>query len=180
MRSLRIVIAGSMAVVGAVAALLLRRRRGARPAAPDAPSFESRFRVHASLEAVARFHADPRALKLLTPSPMSVHRMDPMGEASVSEFTIWAGPVPIRWQAVHSAVDGVRGFTDTQERGPMARWVHRHEFTSLGPALTEVHDRIWYRHPPGWRGVLTRALFSTLPLRVLFLYRAQATRRALR
>jgi uncharacterized protein len=86
--------------------------------------------------------------------------------------------VPIHWEAVHSDLDGMRGFTDTQERGPMVRWVHRHEFNSLGPALTEVHDCVWYRHPPGWRGLLTRMLFSTLPLRVLFFYRAWATRRA--
>lgn len=175
MRSTRALLAGIGAIVVAVVALLLRRRR---PAPADAPSFESRFTVPASLEAVARFHADPRALTRLTPTPMRVHRMDPMGEGSVSNFTMWVGPIPIHWEAVHSDLDGVRGFTDTQERGPMARWVHRHEFNSLGPALTEVHDRVWYRHPPRWRGLLTRMLFSTLPLRVLFFYRAWATRRA--
>jgi len=165
----------AVAVAGAIAVVLRRR-----PAAPaETPSFESRFLVRAPLEAVARFHSDPSALRRLTPVPLQVHRLDPMGEASVSEFTLWT-PVPIRWQAVHSAVDLLKGFTDTQERGPMRRWVHRHEFRSMAPAVTEVHDRIWYRHPPGWRGVLTRLLFSTLPLRGLFVYRAWATRRALR
>ena len=176
MRSARTLLAGVGAIGVAVAALLLRRRQ---VSPPDAPSFESRFTVRASLESVARFHSDPRALRRLTPSPMQVHRLDPMGEGSVSEFTMWVGPVPIRWRAVHTALDGLRGFTDTQERGPMARWVHRHEFRSLGPALAEVHDRIWYRHPSGWRGVLTRTLFSPLPLWGLFRYRAWATRRAL-
>ncbi|MBT5773452.1 MAG: hypothetical protein HOH95_03650 [Dehalococcoidia bacterium] len=177
MRSARALFAGVVAIGVAAVALLLRRQRVL--AAPDAPSFESRFSVRASLEAVARFHSDPSALRRLTPAPMQVHRLDPMAEGSVSEFTMWMGPVPIRWQAVHSALDGLVGFTDTQERGPMARWIHRHEFSSLGPVLTEVHDRIWYRHPPRWRGVLTRMVFSTLPLRVLFRYRAWATRRAL-
>ena len=179
MRSARTLLAAIAAIGVAILGLLLRRH-GATPEVPGAPSFESRFTVRASLEAVARFHSDPSALKQLTPTPMQVHRMDPMAEGSVSEFTMWVGPVPIRWQAMHSALDGLVGFTDTQERGPMTRWVHRHEFTSLGPALTEVSDRIWYRHPPRWRGVLTRLVFSTLPLRVLFRYRAWATRRALR
>jgi len=58
----------------------------------------SRFAVRASLEAVALFHADPRALRRLAPSPMQVQRLDPKG-GSVSEFTMWAGPVPIRWRA---------------------------------------------------------------------------------
>jgi ligand-binding SRPBCC domain-containing protein len=146
------------------------------------PSFVSRFVVPASLEAVARFHADPKALTKLTPPPtlMRVHRMDPLGEGSVSEFTMWVGPIPIRWRAVHSGFKALKGFTDTQELGPMARWIHRHSYRAVGDGQTEVLDQIWYEHPSGLRGILTRALFSKLPLKALFAYRAVATRRALR
>jgi ligand-binding SRPBCC domain-containing protein len=172
----RAVLGVGIAAAAVVAGVLERRRRGL-----GEPSFSSRFVVDAPVEAVARFHADPRALMRLTPPPtlMRVHRMDPLGEGSVSEFTMWVGPVPIRWRAVHSAVRHLEGFTDTQELGPMARWVHRHAFRPLSDGRTEVTDRIWYTHPSGWRGGLTRLLFSTAPLRALFLYRAWVTRRAL-
>ena len=177
MRAREIAIAGGLAALGAVAATLARRRGDL-----GEPSFRSSFVVRAPLEAVARFHSDPQALTRLTPPPtlMRVHRMDPLGEGSVSEFTMWIGPIPIRWRAVHSAIDHLKGFTDTQELGPMARWVHRHSYRALDGGRTEVTDQIWYQHPSGWRGLLTPLLFSALPLRALFGYRAWATRRALR
>lgn len=176
MRPREIVVATGLAAAGTVAAAVLKRRRSL-----GEPSFVSRFVVPASLEAVARFHADPKALTKLTPPPtvMRVHRMDPLGEGSVSEFTMWVGPIPIRWRAVHSGFKALKGFTDTQELGPMARWIHRHSYRALGDGQTEVLDQIWYDHPSGWRGILTRGLFSTLPLKALFAYRAIATRRAL-
>ena len=176
MRAREIAVAGGLAVAGAAAALVAKRRRDL-----GEPSFVSRFVVPASLEAVARFHSDPKALTKLTPPPtvMRVHRMDPLGEGSVSEFTMWVGPIPIRWRAVHSGFQALKGFTDTQERGPMARWIHRHSYRALDDGGTEVLDRIWYQHPAGWRGILTRALFSTLPLKLLFGYRAWVTRRTL-
>jgi ligand-binding SRPBCC domain-containing protein len=176
MRTSEIVAAAGLAAVGVVVAAVTKRRRSL-----GEPSFTSRFVVPATLEAVARFHADPRALTRLTPPPtvMRVHRLDPLGEGSVSEFTMWVGPIPIRWRAVHSGFKALKGFTDTQELGPMARWIHRHSYRALGDGNTEVTDQIWYEHPAGWRGILTRALFSKLPLKALFAYRAIATRRAL-
>ena len=176
MRVRDLAVAGGLTALGIAAAAVTRRRRGL-----GAPSFSSRFEVRAPLEAVARFHADPRALTRLTPPPtlMRVHRMDPLGEGSVSEFTMWLGPIPIRWRAVHSSYKALKGFTDTQERGPMARWVHRHAYRALTDNRTEVTDQIWYQHPAGWRGIPTRLLFSKLPLLLLFRYRAWATRRAL-
>src|SRR5512141_1391989 len=95
--------------------------------------FEYSFTVDAPVEAVAEFHRDTRALKRLTPPPVWVQlqRVDPLAEGSVSEFTLWFGPLPVRWQALHSNVDRLRGFTDTQARGPMRQWRHRHRFTPL-------------------------------------------------
>ena len=78
-----IAITGAVAAAGAMAATALRRRRSL-----GEPSFVSRFVVPASLEAVARFHADPKG------------RDDPQGDDSFSkaviaavqqEGTCWAG-----------------------------------------------------------------------------------------
>jgi ligand-binding SRPBCC domain-containing protein len=142
--------------------------------------FEYHFTVRAPLTAVAAFHHDTSALRRLTPPPVFVqlHRVEPLAEGSVSEFTLWFGPLPVRWTAVHSRV-GAHGFTDTQTAGPLKHWQHTHRFTALDSARTRVDERIDYAHYPGPRGLLSRLLFSRLALRLLFTYRALATRRAL-
>ncbi len=137
--------------------------------------FEHRFLVAAPVEAVAAFHGDPSALRLLTPPPMwvVVHRGGPLAEGLIAEFTLWLGPFPIRWRARHEQV-GPTGFVDVQEEGPMRAWRHEHRFVPVEGG-TEVVDRIEYVHPPG--SVFTRVLFSRLALRGLFFYRALITQR---
>jgi len=143
-------------------------------------TYTAAFTVEAPIEAVAEFHRDTRALKKLSPPPMVVqlHRVDPMAEGSVSEFTLWLGPIPIHWRAVHSQV-GPTGFTDTQERGPLAFWRHTHRFLALTDGETQVQDRIEYQYHAGIKGILSRLLFSKPGLTALFTYRKWATRRAL-
>ena len=55
---------------------------------------------------------------------------------------------PIRWRAVHSGVKRLKGFTDTAERGPMARWIHRHAYRALTPDRTEVSESDLVSAPP--------------------------------
>jgi ligand-binding SRPBCC domain-containing protein len=145
------------------------------------PIFETTFTVNAPLEAVAAFHADTSALKILNPPFVFVqlHRVDPMAEGSISEFTLWMGPLPIRWRAVHSGV-GPNGFTDTLEDGPMASWRHTHKFVEIDGETTQIHEHIEYEYPAGWRGLASRILFGPLGLTALFAYRKWATRRNLR
>lgn len=144
------------------------------------PTFNSTFTVNAPLEKVQSFHRDTNALKKLNPPPVLVqlHRVDPMAEGSVSEFTLWMGPLPLRWRAIHSLVSD-HGFTDTQESGPMAHWQHTHRFEALDEKTTQVHDHVEYQYKPGWRGLITRFLFGPLPLKALFSYRKWATRRVI-
>lgn len=147
---------------------------------PGPPSFARRFVVDAPVDAVAGFHEGPDALARLQP-PLSgtrFHRVDPLAEGSVTEFTMGPAPVGIRWRAVHRDVQPGVGFTDVQAVGPMRSWIHRHEYRALGPERTEVSDRIWYEHQRGPRGLPTRLLFNGRALGVLFHYRAFSTRRA--
>ena len=139
--------------------------------------FTYTFTVDASLNAVTAFHADTRVLKRLNPPLIFVqlHRVDPMAEGSISEFTLWIGPMPIRWRAVHSNV-GPQGFTDTQEMGPLASWKHTHHFESIDEDTTQIHEQIVYEYPSGWRGLLARTLFGRLGLSALFAYRKWVTR----
>ena len=142
-------------------------------------TFNYTFTVDAPLTSVTEFHRDTSALKKLSPGPMQLHRADPMGEGSISEFTLWLGPIPVRWRAVHTNVNE-NGFTDTQESGPMEFWVHTHRFKAIDESKTRIHEHIEYRHPKGPRGLFTHLLFGGLGLKILFTYRQWATKKALR
>ncbi|MFK7805524.1 MAG: hypothetical protein AB8G95_28100 [Anaerolineae bacterium] len=141
------------------------------------PIFNFSFTVDAPLQAVADFHSDTSALKKLTPPPMivQIHDIEPMAEGSVSRFTLWAGPLPIRWKAVHSNVS-INGFTDTQEEGPAKKWAHTHTFTQINDSQTQVNEHIDYEHGTGFWGVMTRLLFAKPNLQVMFTYRKMITR----
>ena len=145
------------------------------------PIFDYRFTVPASLAAVRDFHRDTSALKTLTPPPtiVQLHSLEPLAEGSVSRFTLWVGPLPLKWKAVHRGVTD-RGFTDVQAEGPAAKWEHTHTFTPLGPESTEIHEHIEYEHKSGFWGVVTRLLFSWPNLWFMFGYRCWITRRKLR
>lgn len=146
------------------------------------PALDWVTRVPAPVEDVARFHAAPRVIRRLTPFvvPMSMHRMDPLGEGSISEFTLWFGPLPVRWTALHQDVDPRRGFRDIQTAGPFEHWVHRHDFESASAGGSRIVEHIEYRHRPGRSGWITRLLFSQPMLWVLFTYRSLVMRWSLR
>jgi ligand-binding SRPBCC domain-containing protein len=137
--------------------------------------------VAAPLAEVAAFHHETAVLKQLTPPPIFVqlHEAQPLADGSISRFTMWFGPLPIRWVAVHSAVDPGRGFVDTQVRGPLKSWRHQHSFEAGENGQTVLRERVAYEHRPGLAGVFSRVLFNRPALRLLFAYRKWVTRRAL-
>jgi ligand-binding SRPBCC domain-containing protein len=141
------------------------------------PVFDFKFTVNAPLTAVSNFHHDTRILKKLSPPPIfvQIHRFEPMGEGSEAEFTLWFGPLPLRWLAIHSNVSD-NGFTDTQAKGPLKQWQHTHRFTAVSPQVTQVHEHIEYSHHSGWRGLLSGILFSKAGLYGLFTARKLLTR----
>jgi ligand-binding SRPBCC domain-containing protein len=145
------------------------------------PVFDYSFTVDAPLEAVRDFHHDTSALKKLTPPPtiVQLHSIEPLGEGSVSRFTLWVGPLPLKWKAVHRNVSD-RGFTDVQAEGPAAKWEHTHTFVPVSTSVTEIREHIEYEHKRGFWGLVTRALFSWPNLWFMFTYRKLATRWALR
>lgn len=133
------------------------------------------FVVNAPLAAVAEFHKDPRALRDLTPPPLTVqfNNVEPLAEGSVADFTMRAGPISIHWVARHSNVTEQHGFVDTQEQGPFRSWRHRHQFHAIDEQTTEVIDEIEAQYG----SVISRFMWINLP--VLFAYRARQTKKAL-
>lgn len=142
--------------------------------------FSHSFRVKAPIMAVADFHSSTTALKRLTPFPVivQIHHLEPLGEGSIAEFTMWFGPFPVRWKARHVNVDPLHGFTDIQDKGPMLHWQHTHSFTSITNEITEIQDRIEYEYPLGWKRLWTGLLYAPIMLRFLFLYRSWVTKKA--
>lgn len=140
--------------------------------------FEHRFRVQAPQKEVAAFHNSARGLKAITPplTPIRIHSApEPLGEGAELDFTMWLGPVPIRWGSRIEAVSA-DGFTDRQTRGPFAAWVHQHNFIRLDDHTTEVYDVIEASLRPHllWR-VIGLMMWMGLPL--LFAYRSARTRK---
>lgn len=145
------------------------------------PVFDYTFTVNAPVCAVRDFHHDTSALKRLTPPPtiVQLHSIEPLAEGSVSKFTLWVGPLPIRWTAVHKNVSDT-GFTDIQAEGPAKKWEHTHCFVPLSDSVTEIREHIEYEHKAGPWGIVTRLLFSWPNLMFMFGYRCWATRRGLK
>lgn len=143
------------------------------------PTFDYAFTVQASVEAVAGFHDDTRALQRLTPGYVHLRRSDPLADGAIADFTVWLGPIPIKWRALHRDV-GPNGFTDIQDAGPMKTWVHTHRFEPINDSNTRVTEHIEYEYGSGWDGLRGRLFFNPLALKALFTFRAWRTRRALR
>jgi ligand-binding SRPBCC domain-containing protein len=137
--------------------------------------YQHSFTVKASLSAVAQFHKDTRALRDLTPPPMTLifNNVEPLGEGSVADFTMQFGPISVRWVAIHSEVTEQNGFIDTQTKGPFQFWQHHHKFRAIDGQTTEVIDEI----EAEYGSTISRFLWLNLP--VLFAYRARQTKKAL-
>lgn len=142
--------------------------------------YEHRFRVGAPVAAVAEFHSRAASMAAITPPPLIVRvQRAParLGEGDEMAFTMWAGPLPLRWVARIEDVSP-EGFTDRQVRGPFREWQHRHAFVRVADDVTEVVDRVdasLKRHVL-W-GPVGLAMWIGLP--VLFAYRGWKTRRLL-
>jgi ligand-binding SRPBCC domain-containing protein len=106
--------------------------------------------------------------------------MDPLAEGSISEFTLWFGPIPVRWTALHLEVDRQSGFTDVQTAGPFRSWRHSHRFVSSPEGGARIVEHVEYQHDTGWAGLLTRVFFSRPMLFLLFNYRSAVMRLFLR
>lgn len=146
--------------------------------APTDATFEHSSVINTTMDAIWDFHEDPQAFAKLTPPPIfvQVHRrdLDSLTDGEM-EFTLWFGPVPIRWLAQHEPGPTEHSFADRMMRGPVAYWLHRHIFEEVEGGI-RLTDRITIQHKPGAAGILTRLMFGGLPLRFLFIYRHLRTR----
>jgi ligand-binding SRPBCC domain-containing protein len=135
--------------------------------------------IPTTMDRMMAFHSDKNAFSRLTPPPifMQLHRDDRTSiTAGELEFTLWFGPIPARWTAVHEPGAIETSFADRMLKGPMKYWRHEHQFREV-PGGIELTDRIEYDYmPSGFWAVFGRLFFSPLPLKGLFFYRHLRTR----
>lgn len=142
--------------------------------------FARQFVVRAEPQAVIDYHRNTQILKRLTPLPIIVQfqRVEPVSEGSRALFTLWFGPIPVKWDARHHNLLPEAGFTDTQDSGPFKSWVHDHRFFRLSAEQTAVQDYIRFQYGErGFSWLISRFMGLTLP--ILFAYRRWRTKRDL-
>jgi ligand-binding SRPBCC domain-containing protein len=114
--------------------------------------YHHRFILKAPLEEVLAFHLSARSLLAITPPFLFMRDVDApqcMTEDSRMAFTLWLGPLPVRWQARIESLDS-SGFDDVQIEGPFAAWKHTHRFEAQQDGTCLVHDHVRLRleyHP---------------------------------
>jgi ligand-binding SRPBCC domain-containing protein len=139
------------------------------------PTFFKSVIVHAPVETVFGFHEREDALRLLSPTFAPVRLVRKTGGIEMgSTVELKIGPFP--WTSLHTAYEKNRLFADIQIKGPLAKWIHRHEFEVVGTA-TRLTDRVEYQLPGG---VWINRLFGwivQIALHQMFRQRHQTTRR---
>jgi ligand-binding SRPBCC domain-containing protein len=143
--------------------------------------FEKRTIIKTTVEQLIAFHEDPGAMPKLAPPPIfvQIHRDDrqSLTEGEL-EFTLWFGPIPVRWLACHQPGPTEHSFADLMVKGPLEYWHHEHIFEPLSEGVAMI-DRVTLTHKKGIPGIITRLVFDGLPLRTLFFYRHLRTKKAL-
>ncbi len=101
--------------------------------------YAHRFRVEAPSADVVEFHQRSASMAAITPPPIIVRIYEApavLGEGDEMAFTLWLGPLPMRWQSARIEQTGPSGFADRLIKGPFASWVHQHVFVETGSDAT--------------------------------------------
>ncbi len=140
--------------------------------------YEKRTVMDGTVEELRAFHEHPKAFHKLAMPPIIVqlHRDErtSLTEGEV-EFTLWFGPIPVRFLARHEPGPTPDSFADRLLKGPVAYWRHEHIFEEADSGVALI-DRLTIGHKPGLPGLLTRLMFDGINLRILFFYRHLRTR----
>lgn len=140
--------------------------------------FVLRSNLPVSAEEAFAWHERPGAFDRLIP-PWERVEMLRRGEGIRSgervELRSRLGPFSLRWLVEHRDYRPGELFRDVQLAGPFARWDHRHEFHSQGPANCMLEDRVEYAVPGGALGRLLGERIVDARLERMFRYRHETT-----
>jgi hypothetical protein len=143
------------------------------------PRFLRTIEIDAPRDEVFAWHARPGAFERLVPPWERLRVLERAGGIEDGARTVLemrAGPVPVRWTAVHRDFRPAEQFCDEQRGGPFRRWVHTHRFVALDAARTRLEDDIDYALPLGPLGALADRVAVRGRLERTFRYRHDVTR----
>ncbi len=131
-----------------------------------------------SLAAAWDFFSKPENLKKITPEYMGfeITSSDVRQEMYAGQIiTYKVKPVlniPMPWMTEISHVSYQEYFVDEQRFGPYALWHHKHFFKEIEGGV-EMVDKVDYKLPFGFLGVIAHRLFVKKKLQSIFDYRKQ-------
>ena len=137
--------------------------------------------IRADAATVFAFHEAPDAFARLQPPWPKAEIVQPPTSLQVGTVVILRMRVGPFWQTIeaeHVAYEPGVMFADRMNRGPFARWLHRHIVSPRGPGECTLTDDIEYELPLGVVGRLLGAGIARRQLEKLFAYRHEVTRQA--
>lgn len=140
--------------------------------------YEKSSIMNTTLEKMIAFHESADAFSKLVPPPMIAQLREDNRTSNTEgdlKFTLWIGPIPIKWHAQHQSGPTETSFADLMVDGPMAYWRHEHIFEAVQDGV-KLTDRLTLAHKEGLQGLFTRLMFDGIPLKFLFFYRHLRTK----
>lgn len=113
---------------------------------------ERHTRLPVPAEEAFAWHERPGALERLTPPWERVEVLERTGgvrDGARTVVRLRAGPLSVRWVAIHRDYVPGRQFADEQVEGPFSYWLHLHRFDPDGPSASVATDRIEFTPPFG-------------------------------
>lgn len=136
-------------------------------------SIRDSTRVQAPFETVRPFFFFPKSLSILSPPASRMEFLygheSEMREGHEMAFRVQLGPLTQTWTAIIEE-NTPDYFVDTQAKGPMSSWHHKHRFIAQDWG-TEISDEVQFRMPLGPLGRFALKLFAGEMIRRLFVYR---------
>ena len=140
---------------------------------PRIQRYLARSPMPVSAEALFAWHTRPGAFERLSPPFAPAELLERSGGLEPGARTVLrmhVGPVPVTWEAEHTAYEAGRMFQDTQRAGPFAHWVHTHRMLPSG-ATSTMEDEVDYAVPLGALGRAFGGGMARHQLEALFAYR---------
>lgn len=143
--------------------------------------FVKKSRIAASAAVVFAFHEAPDAFARLLPPWQTSEIIQPPTSLAVGTRVVLRTKIGPIWQTIeaeHVEYEPGKMFADRMNKGPFARWLHRHVITPDGPNACTLTDDIEYELPLGALGRVFGGPFAKRELVRLFEYRHRVTREA--
>lgn len=122
------------------------------------------------------YFSSPENLQKITPNDMKFNITSKVDKKAYQGqiITYKVSPLPLittNWVTEITAVKYQEFFIDEQRFGPYSMWHHEHFFEELPNGNTLMKDKISYKIPLGFLGVIAHKLFVKKQLTSIFQYR---------